>query len=140
MGGRFITGIAFSSLLLGASAAMSGTAWGVNPADEETATVVIQGRRFTPDRTILQLGRKTRLVFINRDAELHAVVPAGLFAGESLNIAGNGAPEFGPDGFKRVVIPPEGIVEIRFAPSRPGEHQYFCDMPGHEMKAVLVVE
>jgi uncharacterized cupredoxin-like copper-binding protein len=107
---------------------------------EETATVIIQGRQFTPDRTVLHYGQKTKLVFKNQDSELHAVVPFGLFAGESLNISGNGAPEFGAEGFKRVIIPPDGIAEIHFTPTKPGEHRYLCDMPGHEMKAVIVVE
>jgi hypothetical protein len=76
----------------------------------------------------------------NQDSELHAFVPSDLFAGESLNVAGNGAPEFGPHGLKRVIIPSEGVVEIRFVPSRPGEYPYRCDMPGHEMSGVIVVE
>lgn len=115
-------------------------ALGADLALEETATVVIQGRQFKPDRTVLHQGQKTRLVFKNQDSELHAVVPFGLFAGVSLNISGNGAPEFGEEGFKRVIIPPDGIVEIHFTPTKPGEHRYLCDMPGHEMNAVIVVE
>lgn len=107
---------------------------------DETATVIIHGRQFTPARTLLHQGRKTTLVFKNQDSELHAVVPFGLFLGISLNVSGNGAPEFGPDGFKRVIIPPDGLAEIRFTPTTPGEYRYLCDMPGHEMQAVIVVE
>jgi len=127
-------------LLAAAAAFTSPVASGAELPVEETAVVVIQGRQFKPDRTILHQGIKTKLVFENRDSELHAVVPFGLFTGESLSISGNGAPEFGPEGFKRIVIPPEGIAEIRFTPTKPGEHRYLCDMPGHEMSAVLVVE
>jgi plastocyanin len=115
-------------------------ALGAGPAGEETVTVMIQGRQFVPARTLLHLGQPTRLIFKNQDSELHAVVPFGLFAGESLNVAGNGAPEFGPDGLKRVIVPPDGTTEIYFTPAKPGEYRYLCDMPGHEMKATIVVE
>ena len=107
---------------------------------EETVIVVIQGRLFKPERTVLHQGRTTRLVFKNQDSELHAVVPFGLFSGESLSVAGNGAPEFGPEGLKRVLIPPDGVVEIFFTPTKSGEYRYLCDLPGHEMNAVIVVE
>ena len=110
-------------------------------ASEETiATVDIRSRQFQPDRIVLHQGRKTALIFKNHDSELHVFVPFDLFAGESLNVAGNGAPEFGPQGLKRVVIPSDGLVEIRFTPTRPGEYRYLCDMPEHDMKAVIVVE
>jgi hypothetical protein len=55
-------------------------------------------------------------------------------------VGGNGAPEFGPHGLNRVIIPPEGLVEIQFTPARTGTFSYLCDMPGHEMRAVIVVE
>lgn len=127
-------------LLFVSSALTTFMALGADLALEETATVVIRGRLFKPDRTVLHQGHKTTLVFKNQDSELHAVVPFGLFTGESLNISGNGAPEFGAEGFKRVIIPPDGIAEIHFTPTKPGEYRYLCDMPGHEMKAVIVVE
>jgi plastocyanin len=79
-------------------------------------------------------------VLHNQDAELHAFVPVGLLAGVNFNVGGNGAPEFGPQGFKRVIIPSEGRAEFRFVPDRPGVFPFFCDMPGHEMKATIVVE
>jgi hypothetical protein len=88
----------------------------------------------------LHAGRKTTLVLRNEDAELHAFVPGSLFAGVNLNISGNGAPEFGEQGFKRVIIPSEGWAEIRFVPDRVGTYPFVCDMPGHEMKATIVVE
>jgi plastocyanin len=39
-----------------------------------------------------------------------------------------------------VIIPSEGRAEFRFVPDRPGLYPYFCDMPGHEMKATIVVQ
>jgi plastocyanin len=106
----------------------------------ESITVEIRGRAFTPNRVILRTGQKTALRFRNHDTELHAVVAKELFLGVSLNVDGNGAPEFGPNGLKRVIIPPEGIIEIQFTPARTGTFSYLCDMPGHDMQAVIVVE
>lgn len=123
-----------------ASASMPAVAWASDEPAEITATVVIRGRQFTPDRTILRKGQKTRLLFTNQDSELHTFAPAGLFAGESFNVSGNGAPEFSPEGLKRIIIPPDGAAEIRFTPSKPGEFPYVCDMPGHQMSAVILVE
>lgn len=108
--------------------------------DEATATVEIRNRQFYPERLLLRQGRRTALILKNHDSELHAFVPAELLAGTSLNVGGNGAPEFGPEGLKRVVIPSDGLVEIRFTPARPGAFRYRCDMPGHEMAGVIVVE
>jgi plastocyanin len=108
--------------------------------DEDRATVLIQGRQFTPERTTLRHGRKARLVFSNLDSELHTFAPSGLLAVGSFNISGNGAPEFGPEGLKRVIIPPDGSAEISFTPTVPGEYRYMCDMPGHQMSALIIVE
>ncbi len=113
---------------------------GTDSGQEQPVTVEIRSRQFLPDRVVLQSGRKTALVFLNQDSELHAFVPVGLFAGVNVNIAGNGAPEFDAHGFKRVIIPPDGRAEIRFVPDRPGEYAFFCDMPGHEMRATIVVQ
>ncbi len=110
------------------------------PQAEEEVLVEIRGRQFLPNTVILHAGRRTKLVFHNQDAELHAFVPVKLLVGVNLNISGNGAPEFGAEGFKRVIIPSEGRAEIRFVPDRPGTYPYFCDMPGHDMKATIVVE
>lgn len=109
-------------------------------SEEEEVLVEIHGRQFDPSIVTLHAGRKTKLVFHNQDAELHAFVPVGLLAGVNLNISGSGAPEFGAEGFKRVIIPSEGRAEIRFVPQRPGTYPFFCDMPGHDMKATIVVE
>jgi len=107
---------------------------------EQQVIVDIRGRKFVPSTVTLRAGQKTKLVFQNHDVELHAFVPVGLFAGVNLNITGNGAPEFGPEGFKRVIIPTEGRAEIRFVPEQTGEFPFFCDMPGHDMKATIVVQ
>jgi plastocyanin len=106
----------------------------------ETITVEIHGRAFTPNRVVLHAGQKTALRFRNHDAELHAVAAKEFFLDVSLNVGGNGAPEFGPNGLTRVIIPPEGLIEIQFTPARTGTFSYRCDMPGHDMKAVIVVE
>lgn len=118
----------------------SSLALGIDRLDEEMTVVVMRGREFLPDRTLVHHGRKTLLRFQNHDSELHAVVPVGWLTGSSFTISGNGAPEFGPDGLKRVIIPAGGLADIRFTPSEPGEYRYFCDMPGHQMNAVLMVE
>ena len=107
---------------------------------EQEILIKIRLREFDPPTVTLQSGRKTKLVFQNLDSELHAFVPTNLFAGVSLNVSGNGAPEFTDQGFRRVIIPPEGRAEIRFVPERPGTYPYLCDMPGHEMKATIVVQ
>ena len=109
-------------------------------AEVESVTVEIGSRMFTPNHVLLHHDQKTVLRFRNHDTELHTVVAKELFLGVALNVGGNGAQEFGPDGFKRVIIPPEGLVEFQFTPTRTGTFSYLCDMPGHDMKGVIVVE
>ena len=109
-------------------------------AEVKSVTVEIQWRMFTPNHVLLHHDQKTALRFRNHDTELHTVVAKELFFGVDLNVAGNGAPEFGPDGLKRVIIPSEGLIEIQFTPPHTGIFSYLCDMPGHDMKAVIVVE
>jgi plastocyanin len=106
----------------------------------ESITVEIGSRMFTPNHVLLHHDQKTVLRFRNHDTELHTVVAKELFLSADLNVGGNGAQEFGPDGLKRVIIPPEGLVEFQFTPTRTGTFSYLCDMPGHDMKAVIVVE
>ena len=106
----------------------------------ESVTVEIRSRVFIPQQIHLHHGRKTVLRFRNHDTELHTVVAKELFLSDDLNLAGNGAPEFGPEGLKKVTIPPEGLIEFQFTPARTGTFSYLCDMPGHEMRAVIVVE
>jgi plastocyanin len=88
---------------------------------------------------MLTAGKPARLVFRNLDSELHAVVPKQFLSGVTVSVSGNGAPEFDEDGFKRVIIPSDGQVEIRFTPKRTGIYHYVCDMPGHEMRARIEV-
>lgn len=106
----------------------------------ESATVEIRSRVFSPQQIHLHHDRKALLRFRNHDTELHTVVAKDLFLHPDLNLGGNGAPEFGPDGLKRVIIPAEGVIEFQFTPARTGTFSYLCDMPGHNMQAVIVVE
>ncbi len=124
-------------------------AWGapptptLSPADvqpEDEVLITITGRSFRPIAASFQAGRKARLVFVNRDAELHAFVPLDLLTGLHLNISGSGAPEFHAKGLRRLIIPPSGRAEIRFVPVRPGAYAYFCDMPGHQMSGTITVK
>jgi plastocyanin len=107
---------------------------------EEEVVVRIRGRKFIPPTVRLHAERKTRLVFKNEDAELHAFVPGNLFNGVNLNVGGNGAPEFGDQGFRKVIIPGEGLAELRFVLRESGRYPFICDMPGHEMRGTIVVE
>ncbi|MDQ6734318.1 MAG: cupredoxin domain-containing protein [Nitrospirota bacterium] len=107
---------------------------------EDLVLVTMHARQFDPPVIILHTGRKTHLVLRNEDAELHAFVPNKLFLGVNLNVGGNGAPEFGESGFKKVIIPSGGRVDIRFVPEHAGEYQFLCDMPGHEMRGTIRVE
>jgi plastocyanin len=106
----------------------------------ESVTVEIRSRMFIPPQIHLHHGRKTVLRFRNHDTELHTVVAKELFLSDDLNLGGNGAPEYGPEGLKKVIIPPDGLIEFQFTPIRPGTFSYLCDMPGHNMQAVIVVE
>ena len=112
----------------------------VTQNEEEMITVDIRSRMFIPRHVHLHHDRKTVLRFLNHDTELHTVAAKELFLSAELNVSGNGFPEFGPDGLKRVIIPPDGLAEFRFTPTRTGTFSYLCDMPGHEMKAVIVIE
>ena len=107
---------------------------------EEEVLVRMHGRKFMPSTVRVHAGRKTKLVLQNQDAELHAFVPGALFNGISLSVDGNGAPEFGEQGFRKVIIPGDGVAELRFILEQPGRYPYICDMPGHEMRATIVVE
>ncbi|WP_447978519.1 cupredoxin domain-containing protein [Candidatus Nitrospira bockiana] len=110
------------------------------PPGEAMVTIDIHARRFEPPAVTLHAGTPVRLVLINHDAELHAFVPGELFEGVNVRVTGNGAPDFGAGGLRKVIIPSGGRSEIRFTPERPGAYPYFCDMPGHEMRAVIQVE
>ena len=116
----------------------------INALPAETAvesfSVEIRSRVFIPQEINLHHGRKTVLRFRNHDTELHTVVAKEVFLSDDLTLSGNGAPEFGSEGLKKVMIPPEGLIEFQFTPTRAGTFSYLCDMPGHEMRAVIVVE
>lgn len=107
---------------------------------EEEVLVRIRDRKFMPSTVRVHAGRKTKLVFKNQDAELHVFMPGTLFNGISLSVEGNGAPEFGEQGFRKVIIPGDGMAELRFTLEQPGRYPFICDMPGHEMRGTLVVE
>lgn len=106
----------------------------------ESVTVEIRSRMFIPQYVHLHHDRKTVLRFRSHDTELHTVVAKELFLSADLNVGGNGAPEFGPNGLKRVIIPAEGLIEFQFTPAHTGTFSYLCDMPGHNMQALIVVE
>ncbi|NOT21521.1 MAG: hypothetical protein HOP22_02180 [Nitrospiraceae bacterium] len=108
--------------------------------ETESITVDIRGRAFIPNRVLLRHNQGIVLRFRNLDTELHSVVVKDLFFNADLNVGGNGAQEFGPEGLKRVIVPPDGLIEFRLTPARTGTFSYLCDMPGHDMKAVIVVE
>lgn len=109
-------------------------------AEVESVTVEIRSRVFIPQQIHLHHSRKTLLRFRNYDTELHTVVAKELFLSDDLTLSGNGAPEFGPEGLKKVIIPPDGLIEFQFTPARAGTFSYLCDMPGHNMQAMIVIE
>lgn len=130
-------------VLLVAVERTSGRVPTLSPSDtapEDTAVITIRHRTFEPATVPLRVGRKSRVIVRNTDAELHSFVPVGLLAGLHFHILGDGAPQFDAHGLKRVIIPSEGTVEIRFVPERAGVFPYFCDMPGHDMNATIVVK
>jgi uncharacterized cupredoxin-like copper-binding protein len=110
------------------------------PSEPNSVIIDIRARQFIPERLELEQGKKTQIIVHNHDTELHAFVPGDLLKGVNLNVGGNGAPEFSEEGLKRVIIPPDGQAEISFTPERTGEFFYICDMPGHVMKATIVVK
>ena len=106
----------------------------------ERASITMQNRQFVPASIVVHAGRKTTLLLDNEDVELHAFVPVGLFTGVSVRVEGNGAPQFDSGGLKKIVIPSHGRAEISFTPASPGVFPFFCDMPGHDMRAAIRVE
>jgi plastocyanin len=135
---KSLSGVDLSTVTSGTVEETSGSL--PTEAEVETVNVEIRSRMFSPPHIQLHRHRKTVLRFRNHDTELHTVAAKELFLSPDLNMGGNGAPEFGPDGLKRVIIPPDGLVEFQFTPTRTGTFPYLCDMPGHDMKAVMTVE
>ena len=103
-------------------------------------TVRIQNRQFIPHVLRLQVGQTVRLILKNEDTELHAFVPEALFVRANVQVSGNGAPQFGGQGFRRVLLPTLGHTELVFVPKRAGSYPFFCDLPGHVMNGTVVVE
>lgn len=135
---KSLSGVDLSTVTSGTVEETSGSL--PTEAEVEAVTVEIRSRMFSPQHIQLHRNHKTVLRFRNHDTELHTVAAKELFLSPDLNIGGNGAPEFGPDGLKRVIIPPDGVIEFQFTPTRTGTFPYLCDMPGHDMKAVMTVE
>ena len=102
--------------------------------------VVASKRAFTPETLTVQQGKPVTLVIRNDDEDLHAFVPLLLLQRTNVQVSGNGAPEFNEAGFVRVLIPPHGRVELRFTPKTTGTFHYICDLPGHIMRAQIVVK
>jgi uncharacterized cupredoxin-like copper-binding protein len=110
------------------------------PAIPATHEIVASKRAFTPPLLSLPAGQPVTLIVRNEDEELHAFVPLLLFKGLNVQLTGNGAPEFNETGFARVLIPPHGRAEIRTTLNTPGTYSYLCDLPGHNMRGVIVVQ
>jgi uncharacterized cupredoxin-like copper-binding protein len=102
--------------------------------------IVASKRAFSPEVVTLKLGRPATLIIRNEDEDLHAFVPLLLFQGTNVQVRGNGAPEFNETGFARVLIPPHGRAELRFIPKTSGTFSYICDLPGHNMRAEIVIK
>jgi len=102
--------------------------------------IVASKRAFSPEVVTLKLGKPATLVIRNEDEDLHAFVPLLLFQGTNVQVRGNGSPEFNETGFARVLIPPRGRAELRFTPKTSGTFSYICDLPGHNMRAKIIVQ
>lgn len=118
----------------------------LNPAADaadalpDAVEIIASKRTFTPEVVTLRVGRPATLVIRNEDEDLHAFVPLLLFQRTNVQVSGNGAPEFNEAGFVRVLIPPRGRAELRFTPRTSGTFSYICDLPGHNMRAEIIVE
>ena len=111
-----------------------------DPNEARDIVVNIKSRQFAPDTLYLKSGEKIRLILRNKDVELHAFVPISLFKNTTLHVSGNGAPEFGPQGLLRILLPSKGQSEILFVPQHPGTYPFLCDLPGHVMRGTVVVQ
>ena len=107
---------------------------------EQQVAVHIENRRFLPQLIRLHVGQPTRLILVNDDAELHAFVPTGLLAQTNVQVGGNGAPQFDDQGFRRILVPSSGQAELLFSPKHVGSYSFFCDLPGHIMNGIIVVD
>ena len=133
---------------LGVAGEVSLTSWastilnqkGHSKKHEQRVVVHIENRRFLPNLISLRVGQPTRLILLNDDAELHAFVPTDLLAQTNVQVGGNGAPQFDDHGFYRVLVPSSGQAELLFSPKHVGSYSFFCDLPGHVMNGIVVVE
>ena len=117
----------------------SGPAW--VPGQKDIAvTVRVENRRFIPHVVNLRVGQQVRFILKNEDVELHAFVPANLLVRTNVQVSGDGAPQFGKEGFRRVLIPSGGQVELVFTSKEAGSFPFFCDLPGHVMNGTIVVD
>ena len=111
------------------------------PGSEDVGvTVRIESRRFVPHVVNLRVGQPARLILLNDDVELHAFVPTDLLVRTNVQVGGDGAPQFGKNGLRRVLIPSGGRVELRFTSREAGSFPFFCDLPGHMMNGTIVVD
>ena len=113
---------------------------GTQGQEDIAVTVRIESRRFIPHVVNLRAGQQVRLILKNEDVELHAFVPVNLLVRTNVQVSGNGAPQFGKDGFRRVLIPSDGQVELVFTSKEAGAFPFFCDLPGHIMNGTIVVD
>ena len=102
--------------------------------------IVASKRAFSPETLTLLQGEPVALIIRNDDEDLHAFVPLLLLQHTNVQVSGNSAPEFNETGFVRVLIPPHGRAELRFTPKTTGVFPYICDLPGHNMRAQIVVK
>ncbi len=111
-----------------------------SPSMATDVIIIVKTREFQPNMIALQRGEKIRFILRNKDAELHAFVPIGLFIDTTHNVSGNGAPQFAKEGLIRVLLPSTGQTEIMFTPEKIGKFPFFCDLPGHVMRGTIVVQ
>ena len=144
----FVSGMLVGCLIgLGVAGEVSLASWastilnqkGHSKKHEQRVIVHIENRRFLPNLISLRVGQPTRLILLNDDAELHAFVPMDLLAQTNVQVGGNGAPQFDDHGFRRVLVPSSGQVELIFSPKHVGSYPFFCDLPGHIMNGIVVV-
>jgi len=109
-------------------------------APSASIEIIASKRAFSPETLTLLRGEPVALVIRNEDEDLHAFVPLLFLQHTNVQVSGNGAPEFNETGFVRVLIPPHGRVELRFTPKTAGTFHYICDLPGHDMRAQIVVK
>ncbi len=98
--------------------------------EDIAVTVRIESRRFIPHVVNLRTGQQVRLILKNEDVELHAFVPVNLLVRTNVQVSGNGAPQFGKDGFRRVLIPSGGQVELVFTSKEAGSFPFFVICQG----------